>query len=294
MATTEKASNSGATGANGPKDKTERSSRATSAGNGAAPIAGKKTDYKPTPHEMAAAQRLMERRKRDGNTTKFKVTVEDGHTTIEADHPDPASAYTVLADALCTGDLTWVDGFVYQVANAARNGKELMARDLNFMLSGIKAISPRDPTEALLATQMMTVHNAMMVAARRLNHVETIPQQDSASNMFNKLARTFAAQIEALKRYRASGEQKVTVHHQHVNVSANQAVVGVQQGGGGTNEKGSQSHAPGAAPGATPSDAGRPALLGHQQTFGMPLSGASREGPEGVPDAWRAGGSAKG
>jgi len=33
--------------------------------------------------------------------------------------------------------------------------------------------------------------------------VVRIPQQDSAKRAFNKLARTFAAQVETLKRYRA-------------------------------------------------------------------------------------------
>jgi hypothetical protein len=48
---------------------------------------------------------------------------------------------------------------------------------------------------------------------RPLAHVETIPQQDSALRALNKLARTFATQMEALKRYRTGGEQKVTVQH---------------------------------------------------------------------------------
>ena len=56
-----------------------------------------------------------------------------------------------------------------------------------------------------------------MVAARRLYHVETIPQQDSASTMLNKLARTFAAQVEALKKYRSAGEQTIKVQHVTVN-----------------------------------------------------------------------------
>ncbi len=63
----------------------------------------------------------------------------------------------------------------------------------------------------MLAAQIAAVHIATMTFARRLNHVENIPQQDSAERAFNKLARTFAAQIEALKRYRTGGEQKVTV-----------------------------------------------------------------------------------
>jgi hypothetical protein len=67
-------------------------------------------------------------------------------------------------------------------------------------------------------------------AQRRLAHVDNIPQQDSAERAFNKLARTFATQMEALKRYRTGGEQRVTV--QHVSVSeGGQAIVGnVTQG----------------------------------------------------------------
>jgi hypothetical protein len=37
--------------------------------------------------------------------------------------------------------------------------------------------------------------------------VVRIPQQDSAERAFDKLARTFAAQVETLKRYRGGGEQ---------------------------------------------------------------------------------------
>jgi hypothetical protein len=50
-------------------------------------------------------------------------------------------------------------------------------------------------------------------------------QQNSAERAFNKLARTFAVQVEALKRYRTGGEQKVTVQHVTVN-EGGQAIVG--------------------------------------------------------------------
>jgi hypothetical protein len=64
-----------------------------------------------------------------------------------------------------------------------------------------------------------------MTLGRRLARTETLQQQDSAEHAFNKLARTFTAQLEALKRYRTGGEQKVTV--QHVSVSeGGQAIVG--------------------------------------------------------------------
>ncbi len=88
----------------------------------------------------------------------------------------------------------------------------------------------------MLATQMAAVHNATMVFARRLNGVETVPQQDSAARAFNQLARTFAAQVEALKRYRNGGNQNVTVKHVHVH-DGGQAVVGNVSAGGGMDKK---------------------------------------------------------
>jgi hypothetical protein len=99
------------------------------------------------------------------------------------------------------------------------------------MLSVVKGIAPKDQLETMLAAQMAVVHMATMTFARRLAHVENIPQQDSAERAFNKLARTFAAQVEALKRYRTGGQQRVTVEHVHVH-EGGQAIVGnVEQGG---------------------------------------------------------------
>ncbi|RWD26791.1 MAG: hypothetical protein EOS34_32705 [Mesorhizobium sp.] len=66
---------------------------------------------------------------------------------------------------------------------------------------------------------------------------ETIPQQDSAERAFNKLTRTFAAQVEALKKYRTGGQQHVTVQHVTVN-EGGQAIVGnVSHGGQGDGKK---------------------------------------------------------
>ena len=89
----------------------------------------------------------------------------------------------------------------------------------------------------MLAAQMAAVHNATMTFARRLNHADNIPQQDSAERAFNKLARTFASQMEALKRYRTAGKQTVRVEHVTVN-EGGQAIVGnVAHGGRGSPEK---------------------------------------------------------
>src|ERR1700722_16465954 len=104
------------------------------------------------------------------------------------------------------------------------------------MLAMLKGIAPKDEVECMLAAQMAAVHIATMTFARRLARVDNIPQQDSAERAFNKLARTFAVQMEALKRYRTGGEQKVTVQHVTVN-EGGQAIVGaVSQAQGGVGD----------------------------------------------------------
>jgi hypothetical protein len=143
-----------------------------------------------------------------------------------------ATAYILLEQATGASDFDFLTTLIDQLANASRSGKGIDEAKLNAMLSVVKSIEPRDQIEAMLAAQMAAVHNATMTFARRLNHVENIPQQDSAERAFNKLARTFAAQIEALKRYR-SGGQLVRVEHVTVN-EGGQAIVGnVTTGGSG-------------------------------------------------------------
>jgi hypothetical protein len=116
----------------------------------------------------------------------------------------------------------------------------------------VKGVEPRDQIEAMLAAQMAAVHNATMIFARRLAHVDNIPQQDSAERAFNKLARTFAAQMSALKEYRSKGEQKMTVQHVHV-AEGGQAIVGnvstPAQGVGARKKTEDQPHALAYAPG---------------------------------------------
>ena len=105
------------------------------------------------------------------------------------------------------------------------------------MLSMVQGIEPRDQVEAMLAAQMAATHNATMSFAKKLNLVETIVQQDATERAFNKLARTFAAQVEALKRYRSSGDQTMRVEHVTVN-EGGQAIVGNVSGmGRGGSEK---------------------------------------------------------
>lgn len=127
----------------------------------------------------------------------------------------------------------FVQGLVGQIVNIASQGAKPDEKAMTYVASMIAGIKPRDEAEAMLAAQMAAVHNASMTFARRLAHVTTIQQQDSAERAFNKLCRTYAAQLEALKRYRTGGQQKITVKHVTVN-EGGQAIVGnVSQGGQG-------------------------------------------------------------
>ena len=244
--------------------------------------------------EANLAVRMIERRKQQKQAPRYKVSHPNGKVTIDPDHPDDACNHVRLADLLCTGDSRLAEGLMVQLANVAQWGERLTTDDLNVMVATVGAIAPRDPTETLLACQMAAIHRSTMMAVRRLSRTENVQQQDSASNMANKLARTFAAQMEALKRYRSSGEQSIRVQHVTVN-EGGQAIVGnVGTGGGGASKFASRSHALGEAAAASPADASSPALLSHQQALEMPMPGAGREGPERVPHARREGGCTEG
>ena len=170
--------------------------------------------------------------------------MKDNKVSLRPDHPDEAFGHLLLMEALGTTQLDFANGLLMQLANAATKGQVADERQLNFMLAMVTGIEPRDQLEAMLAAQMAAVHNATMTLARRLNHVDNIPQQDSADRAFNKLARTFACQLAALKTYRSGGQQHVTVTH--LNVAAHQAQVNVggPPGGGGIEKPEDRPHAP--------------------------------------------------
>jgi hypothetical protein len=184
-----------------------------------------KAEYAPTKQEQTALDRLLKRHAEESPAPRIKAEKKDGAFALEIDHPDATVAIRLLADAFASSDSDFVHALLEQLANAASRGKQVADHDLNFLVAVIKDIKPRDQLETMLASHMAVVHVAIMTFARRLANVENIPQLDSAERAFNKLLRTFAMQLEALKRYRAGGEQKITV--QHVTVSdGGQAIVG--------------------------------------------------------------------
>lgn len=146
--------------------------------------------------------------------------------------------------ALGTADHDFLDGLTSQLWRLGRRGKEGDDRGINFLLSLVKGVEPTDEVEAMLAAQMAAVHIATMTFAARLASADNVAMLDMAERSFNKLARTFTSQIEALKRYRSKGEQVVRVERVYVG-DGGQAIVGnVSPGGGGAKLK-ELSHEPG-------------------------------------------------
>lgn len=156
------------------------------------------------------------------------LAAKNGVVTIDAEQ---------LQKTFGTKSQDFAEGILHQLINVGSKGAKIDEKGTAFATAVVTGIDPRDQIETMLASQMAAVHNATMTFARRLAHVDTIQQQDSAARAFNQLARTFTAQVEALKRYRTGGQQHMTVKHVTVN-EGGQAIVGnVSHGGQGDRKK---------------------------------------------------------
>jgi hypothetical protein len=188
--------------------------------------------YEPTPDERTALEAVRARGKK---TARVKAD-ENAHKLV-LDHPEPYYGCSLLMKALGTLDPDFYQGFLSQLAKAATLGQSLDEVSLNFLIAIVKGVEPRDQLEAMLAAQMGAVHMLTMDFARRLNAADNIPQRDSAERALNKLVRSFAVQVETLKRYRSDGSQKVTVEHVTINEGGKAIVGNVSHGGAGGSEK---------------------------------------------------------
>jgi hypothetical protein len=143
-------------------------------------------------------------------------------------HPDVA-AFRMM-NTLGTTSVDLADRLVSQILNATHlqpSSEPISENTLNAALGAVAGIAPRDEAEAMMAAQMVGVHWIAMDLLRQVGVTDNRILFNDAGNMVVKLLRTYTAQLEALKRYRSAGEQRVVVQHQHVNVTADQAAVQV-------------------------------------------------------------------
>src|SRR5262245_644949 len=204
---------------------------------------GPKERHVPSSKERELVESFFEKQKQEAPAPKLKVEqMKNGANRVDFKHPDKTVAYALLASVLGTTDADFINSILNQLANATGKGSAADEDHLNFVLSVLAGVAPRDRIEAMLAVQMALVHLASITFTKRLAHVETIPQQDSSQNALNKLMRTFTNQMETLKRYRSGAQQTVKVEHVHVH-EGGQAIVGNVQAGGGAPKPKDQAHA---------------------------------------------------
>ena len=186
--------------------------------------------YEPSSTEQVALASNAERKAARSPLIGVKVTKAEGGTTrIQVSHRDPTLAEPLLCEQFGTDISEFASLLVEQLGHLSivksESGETVSDNVLNAHITMVRGIAPTDEIEAMLACQMAAVHMLSMGAATSAYRGVNAERRDLALAQINKLTRTFTTQMEALKRYRSKGDQKVTVEHVHVH-DGGQAVVG--------------------------------------------------------------------
>jgi hypothetical protein len=192
-------------------------------------------------------QRIVHYTKRSGGKLpKFKINkMSSGKPMLEIQENDKELVAVKMMESLGTPDKELQSLLLNQAMETFRGchssegyDDDRLAEFTNNAMAILQGICPEDEIEGMLAIQMIGVHNmAMTIMSRTMITDQTFEGRQAGVSQATKMLRTFTAQMEALKKYRTGGEQKVIVEHVHVN-EGGQAIVGnVTQGGGGNDEK---------------------------------------------------------
>jgi hypothetical protein len=240
----------------------------------------------PTDAERVEVGDYLKRARARRRAPRFTVERRPGKPArLNQPHSHPGVAAARLMNAMGTTSADLADRLVGQILNATHlqpPGQPVSEQNLNAAVAAVTGIGPRDEAEAMLAVQMVGVHWTAMELLRQVGATGNRLQLNDAGNLAVKLLRTYTAQIEALKRYRSAGEQRVVV--QHVTVTADQAAVQVNgtpptPGGRGVASK--------------PEERSHEQPLGHAPELAMrcpepardavPVAGHERSGPLSAP-----------
>lgn len=213
----------------------------------AAPLPAIGNEYQMTERDEAALLAFQERikgrpavprlRVLDADEGKTKVRLEPAAGEYAGDNTARIVAIARLTETFGGVNRLAADGLLNDLVNVFADKRKNLEEDVNQALAMISSIAPRDALEASLAIQMQGVHKMICDIYRRLSVANlTSEQRDNDVALLAKLGRTYAVQMDTLKRYRTGGEQRVIV--QHVHVTADKAAVAINpsltetQGGG--------------------------------------------------------------
>lgn len=156
---------------------------------------------------------------------RVRPKAEGGNVVAIYDKASAKSDETLLMESVGTTSPDFLNGLMADAVEFTAHRRRDRGEVLEQAMSIIRGVKPRDEIEALLGTQMAAIHIATMTAAMRLAEAEDSRRYEVSLNAVNKLARTFTTQVEALKRHRSKGEQRVYVERVNVN-EGGQAVIG--------------------------------------------------------------------
>ena len=132
-----------------------------------------------------------------------------------------------LNAALGTLSSDFVNASLLQLQAAARSpyGK-ISETAINAALAMIEAAAPKDELEGALAIQMACAHTAAMAVLAKIDSgLGTERRIVAFGSTAARLMKTYAMQMEVLRRLRNGGQQFVRVEHVHIN-DGGQAVIG--------------------------------------------------------------------
>jgi hypothetical protein len=151
--------------------------------------------------------------------------VFDEKGSLTPAYPDKKTGYGLLMKSMGTTDGEFMQGILDQLAGLCYGTPAEKTQQANFALSIIRDVKPRNHLEGMLASQIAAVHLSTMKMAGNISWMRDCPEREATERGLNRLTRTFMSQLEALKRFRGNGEQKITV--QYVTVKdGSQAIVG--------------------------------------------------------------------
>lgn len=199
---------------------------------GTLPVPAKPAKPAPGPLTQKAIQEAREHQQQRQAPFRVKLTEKDGQRVIGAPHDDIDGFTYHYRATFGSGSLHFADRQLSLIATVL--GPDADEGDMNAALAFVGGQKPKDEVEAALAVQMVGTHEASMRLLATAMAAKHIDVTERYINMATKLQRTFTAQVEAMKRYRSSGEQTIRVQHQNVTVQdGGQAVVGDVVHGGG-------------------------------------------------------------
>lgn len=182
--------------------------------------------------EKASITKYQELAKR--KPVKFKeVKGDSGKVNIDFEYPDGQLRQVKLSEALGTADPDLQGHFLEQMAETFKGTVSSEGQDnkaiitaTNRAMAILNGIRPQNEIEAMLVVQMIGVHNmAMATLGRAMLKNQTFAGRQANADQATKMLRTFAVQMEELKKYRTGGQQKTIVENVNVN-EGGQAIVG--------------------------------------------------------------------